>query len=205
MSQGEFIDTPESQSVEMNIELRARKRAERNRMAEQEKEPDPATVFFWRRVYLKLEKHSQWLIWQQVFKVIMTKSLQPDLCTHSDVTALIHSGNKYASQTYCQKCEKIVIYTHTKDGAISWMQQFGKLVAQKKIPAAPWVYHPDDPDASRYCKRCVHPMIRVGKTDLCSQYKAAKPCKYMRNGHLPPGDDRNRANQGKINEKKNRL
>ena len=191
--------------MERNIELRARKRAERNRTAEQEKEPEPATVFFWRRVYLKLEKHSQWLAQTKVFDAIMATCSRPDLCTHSEVTALFHSGNKFASQTMCQKCEKIVIYNHTREGVITWMRAYTKMVDAKKIPAIPPVYHPEDPNASRYCRRCVHPMIQIGKMQVCNQHQATKPCRFMKNGHLPPGDDQNKSRRDRLTDKKKRL
>ena len=201
----EVIEEPDLEK-EHAIEMRYRRRAARNIAAEQERQPDPAIAFSWRRVYLKLEKRSQCLTWQEAFKVIMDKSLLADLCTHSDLTALSYPANKYAKQIFCHQCKKIVIYNHTKEGVISWMQCFSRHVAAKQIRPNLRVTHPDDPDASQFCKRCVSPMIHFGRMEVCSRHQdVKKPCRYARNGHLPPGDDRERVQQEKLREKKKRL
>ena len=206
MTAWEVIDVPEMLNVEMQIELRSRNRAERNRTAEQEREPDPATVSFWRRVYLKLEKHDMWLIWQEAFKIIQQKSLQPETCRHDDPTRLRATGNKYCRQVFCQMCKKTVVYEHTKDGVISWMNTFGDLVRKKVLPPHPDMLHPEEPAASRYCRRCAHPMVRVNNSMYqCSQHSAANMCTFARNGHYPPGDRQKKAQKDTEDNRKMKL
>ena len=216
MSEWEVIDTPESLRIELEIELRARKRAQRNQTREQEKEPDPDILFSWRRFYLRLERHSQATDWFIYLNKSRQQGMQPELCKHNDQTLLKNTGNKYATQMFCQKCQKIIVYNHTKEGAIAWMRKFETLVAKKKIPAKTnedgKPLHPDDPDASRYCKRCTHLMEPVQNLSgcrtwsQCSQHSANPPCNFAKNGHLPPDSgSQSRAKQEKSKDANRRL
>ena len=203
-------------NVELQIEMRARRRAQRNHTREQEREPDPAIVCSWRRFYLRLERHSQSTEWFTTLNKSRQKGIQPDLCKHDDVTLLKNTANKFASQTFCQKCQKTIVYNHTKEGVITWMKTFQNLVVKNKIPPTKngngATLHPDDPDAYRYCKRCVHPMepIQIGSGcrtwHQCSQHSANPPCNFARNGHLPPtSGSQSKAKQEKSKDVKKRL
>jgi hypothetical protein len=182
---------------------------------QREREPDPATVFSWRRVYLKLELHTQALWWFSTLNKSRTQGMQPELCTHSDASQLRNSANKFASQTFCNKCQKTIVFNHTREGVISWMATFQKLIAKNKIsPPAGWTYgdafHPEDEGASRYCRRCVHHMEPIQNASgcrtwhQCSQHSATPPCNYARNGHTPP-TDQSKAKQEKNLYAKKRL
>ena len=147
-----------------------------------------------------------WLIWQEAFRGIHTKSLQPGTCKHDDPTRLMQKGNKYARQTFCQKCKKTVIYDHTKEGVISWMKTFGTLVQKKVLHPNPSMIHPEEPEASRYCKRCAYPMERVNSSMYqCSQHSASNMCSFARNGHYPPGDHQNKSQTDTDNSRKKKL
>ena len=202
-----IIDIPDMLNRELQIELRTRRRAERNNAAE----PDQEAVSFWRRVSLKLEKHTLMRIWQEAFKVIMAKSLRQDTCRHDDVSQLKKVGNKFASQTHCGMCKKTIVYEHTREGVISWMRMFDLLVTKKVLPPIPMEMHPSDPDAYKYCMRCAHPMERVKTVSYqyamyqCSQHSAKEPCPFARNGHYPPGDHRApRSSSTKTQEEKDK-
>jgi hypothetical protein len=218
MDQWQVIDTPEMLQIELQIEMRARKRAQRNHTREQENEPDPVTVFSWRRFYLRLERHSQATEWLTTLNKSRQQGMQPELCKHNDQTLLKNTGNKYAMQTFCQKCQKIIAYNHTKEGVITWMKTFQNLVVKNKIPPAKngngTTLHPDDPDASRYCRRCTHPMEPVQNLSgcrtwsQCSQHSAKDPCNFAKNGHLPPtpgNGSQSKAKQEKSKDVKRRL
>jgi hypothetical protein len=93
------------------------------------------------------------------------------------------------------------------------MQQYTKLVVKKKIPPVTYetgAIHPDDPAASRYCRRCVHLMepIKIGSGKVwhqCSQHSANPPCPFARNGHLPPSHELPKAKQEKSTSIKRKL
>jgi hypothetical protein len=163
-----------------------------------------------------LEAQSQSLHWQSALQIIKTKSaLKPELCTHSEPALLKSSQNKYASQVFCQKCQKTIVYNHTKDGLVTWINKFQELVVKKKISPPPnWEgmhLHPDDEDASRYCKRCVHHMEPVQTLSgcrtwhQCSQHSANPPCLYARNGHLPIQANTSKAKQKEATDTAMRL
>ena len=180
-------------SIELAFELAARNLRD-NSKPQQEKEPERAIVFSWRRVCLKLVTRDQLQAWNEVYSVIMAKSLQPETCRHDDLSLLQLTATTNARQTFCRRCKKTVVYDLTVTGVHAWMRTFETFVAKNILPPYPLMMHPGEPDAAQYCMRCTHPMIQVTPISRhhtmyqCSQHAAKNPCTYARNGHHPPGD-----------------
>jgi hypothetical protein len=186
----ELLETPKLLQADYEQEVQDRLREAEAKRRHQETPPTDAIVSTWRRLLLRLEKQSESQFWRQQLQDWKSSAVPPpSLCKHEDIMLLRNSANKWASQTFCQQCEKIVIYDHSKEGIVVWMRKHVELVKRQISPQIADPLFPSDDKAATLCMRCAHPMIKSSQVKgkvwhQCSQHNAKEPCRYITNGYL---------------------